>query len=275
MGFSRSEVSGIREKPITTPVDSAQSEKPIDTSSTTPEPIDIFCSYPAQELYDDWDNMDIHPYHFDPVLFFDTLRIPLTDANDCGFTSPIQGHITSNFGYRKYRYHHGIDVDLYSGDPVKSAFNGVVRIARYSSSYGYVVVIRHPTGLETLYAHMSQLKVKADQTVHAGDVIGLGGRTGRATGSHLHFELRYKGWSLDPAEIINFEAGTLRNAELVLDPSKLKHLTRYASGYHTVQIGEDPCTIADEYGLEVEDLCDRNNMTMTSHLQPGQKVKIR
>ena len=259
-------------------MDSLHSEKPVDTTANpTPGPIDIFCSYPAQELYDDWDNIEIHPYEFDPVLFFDTLRIPLTDANDCGFVSPVKGRVSSHFGHRKYRYHHGTDIAIYTGEPVKSAFDGVVRIARYSSSYGYVVVVRHPTGLETLYAHLSRLKVKVNQTVKAGDLVGLVGRTGRATGSHLHFEMRYKGWSVDPREVINFEEGTLRNAEFVLHPGKLKHLTRYASNwqYHTVESGEDPCTIADHYGLEVEELCEKNNITLASDLRPGQKVKVR
>lgn len=277
MGFWQPSVNGLSEEPKeNAPVDSGGVEQPLDTASPNRlEPIDIFCSYPAQELYDHWDNTEIHPYEFDPVLFFDTIKVSLTDQQHCGFVCPVKGRVSSHFGHRRYRYHHGIDIAIYSGTPVASAFDGVVRLARYSSSYGYVVVIRHENGLETLYAHLSRMKVKVNQAVEAGQLIGLSGRTGRATGSHLHFEMRYKGWSLDPKEWINFEEGMLRNAEFVLHPGKLKHLTRYARGYHTVKEGEDPCTIADKYSMEVERLCEKNNITMATNLQPGQKVKVR
>ncbi|MCC6600705.1 MAG: M23 family metallopeptidase, partial [Crocinitomicaceae bacterium] len=111
----------------------------------------------------------------------------------CDFVYPVQGQITSFFGPRWGRIHYGLDIDLETGDPVSAAFEGMVRISQYHASYGNVVVIRHNSGLETVYAHLSQREVVPGDYVQAGDVVGLGGNTGRSFGSHLHFEVRYLG----------------------------------------------------------------------------------
>ena len=134
----------------------------------------------------------------------DTTEIILADGNTYQFCPPIVGEVTSKFGMRKYRYHYGTDIDLNTGDTVHCAFDGMVRIAKHSDSYGYVVVVRHLNGLETLYAHLSKILVDDDQILRAGDVIGLGGNTGRSYGSHLHFEVRYLGAPINPQDIINF-----------------------------------------------------------------------
>src|SRR5574343_1124269 len=100
--------------------------------------------------------------------------------------------ITSEFGWRKYRPHYGTDIDLEIGDTVVSAFDGMVRIARPKvGGYGNVVIIRHSNGLETVYAHLSKILVEPGQTIKAGELLGLGGNTGRSYGAHLHFDMRY------------------------------------------------------------------------------------
>lgn len=173
--------------------------------------------YPAHHYYHDWNTNSINPYEFKLSDFEDTIYMELTDSVHCPFNMPVEGRITSNYGYRRYRIHHGIDIDLFTGDPVKAAFDGVVRFAKYAGGYGYAVVIRHYNGLETVYAHLSKIKVKPGDQIEAGDVLGLGGNTGRSTGSHLHFEVRFRGWSMNPKDIISFEEGTLVSdcAELV------------------------------------------------------------
>ncbi|MCD8282468.1 MAG: peptidoglycan DD-metalloendopeptidase family protein, partial [Prevotella sp.] len=88
-----------------------------------------------------------------------------------------------------------------------AAFDGKVRIVKYEAKgYGRYIVIRHNNGLETIYGHLSKQLVQENQMVHAGDPIGLGGNTGRSTGSHLHFETRLCGVALNPALMFDFRA---------------------------------------------------------------------
>ena len=101
--------------------------------------------------------------------------------------------------------HKGLDIKVYIGDTIRAAFDGKVRIVRYEANgYGNYVVIRHNNGLETIYGHMSKHLVAENEHVRAGDPIGLGGNTGRSTGSHLHFETRLCGVALNPALMFDF-----------------------------------------------------------------------
>ena len=121
--------------------------------------------------------------------------------------------MTSNFGARWGRAHKGLDIKVYIGDTIRSAFSGKVRIVNYEAAgYGKYVVIRHNNGLETIYGHMSAQLVEENQNVKAGQPIGLGGNTGRSTGSHLHFETRLCGVALNPALLFDF-----RNQDVVAD----------------------------------------------------------
>ena len=107
--------------------------------------------------------------------------------------------------------HKGIDVKVYIGDTIYAAFDGQVRTATIDpNGYGKYVVIRHYNGFETVYGHMSKQLVNANDFVQAGEPIGLGGNTGRSTGSHLHFEVRFLGVAIDPAEIFDFKEQKLK-----------------------------------------------------------------
>ena len=113
--------------------------------------------------------------------------------------------ITSNFGRRWGRRHQGLDIKVYIGDTIRAAFSGKVRVVKYDGNgYGKYIVIRHNNGLETIYGHLSKQIVSPNQTVRAGQPIGLGGNTGRSTGSHLHFETRLAGVALNPALFFDF-----------------------------------------------------------------------
>ena len=152
---------------------------------------------PASELYEDWNNTYAHKATEVP----DSFRINLKH-----FCMPTQSRVvTSNFGPRWGRQHKGLDIKVYIGDTIRAAFSGKVRIVRYEAAgYGKYIVIRHPNGLETIYGHLSKQLVDENQEVRAGDVIGLGGNTGRSTGSHLHFETRLCGVALNPALMFDF-----------------------------------------------------------------------
>jgi len=106
--------------------------------------------------------------------------------------------VTSVYGMRKGKKHFGVDFRLNIGDTVCSVFCGKVRVAKKDAAYGYVVVVRHYNMSETVYAHLDKILVTPDQEIKAGQVIGLGGNTGRSAGPHLHFELRYKGFPINP-----------------------------------------------------------------------------
>lgn len=133
------------------------------------------------------------------------------------FCFPVKNIKTSPYGWRWNRPHRGVDIRLNVGDPVHCAFNGVVRIARPMGAYGNLVVVRHYNGLETVYGHLSKIKVKPLQVVSAGQVLGLGGSTGRSTGPHLHFEVRFQYEAFDPEWILDFNDYTLRTRRLYLD----------------------------------------------------------
>ena len=154
---------------------------------------------PSENLYDTWDNTYCHSK---VATIPNIYKIDLRE-----FSMPIQhSMITSNFGPRWGRNHNGIDVKAYIGDTVRSAFSGKVRIYKYDKNgYGYVVVIRHWNGLETLYGHLSKPIAKVNDAVEAGQPIGLAGNTGKSTGTHLHFETRFCGVAINPLELFSFQ----------------------------------------------------------------------
>ncbi|MBQ6068110.1 MAG: RNA polymerase factor sigma-54 [Bacteroidales bacterium] len=146
----------------------------------------------------------------------DEISINLLKADE-KFCFPVKNVITSPYGWRWNRPHRGVDIRLKTGEPVRSAFNGVVRIARPMGAYGNLVVVRHYNGLETVYGHLSKINVKPMQVVAAGQTLGLGGSTGRSTGPHLHFEVRFQYEPFDPEWILDFTNYTLRTRRLYLD----------------------------------------------------------
>ena len=230
---------------------------------------------PAYDTYCHWDTRNIHAYDFDYREILDSVNVVLK-YESCDYVHPFQGNITSNFGERGSRYHYGIDIKLYKGDPVKSAFEGLVRIAQYSKTYGNVVVVRHPNGLETLYAHLSARKVKPGDYVEAGTVIGLGGNTGRSTGSHLHFECRYKGEPIDPNAIIDWENGVLISDELVISQGLFAYLADARSAkYYTIKSGDTLSGIARKHGVSVQTLCRINGIRPSSTIYSGRRLRVR
>ncbi|MCI9246135.1 MAG: M23 family metallopeptidase [Clostridia bacterium] len=114
---------------------------------------------------------------------------------------PISGIITTRFGSRGYG-HRGLDVAAPSGTPIKAAAGGTVTTAGWNNSYGYMLIVSHGNGVQTVYAHCSQLIAKSGQSVAQGQVIGKVGSTGYSTGPHLHFEIRVNGVLQDPQNYI-------------------------------------------------------------------------
>ncbi len=251
-----------------------------------------------------WVTNDMNPYRtkLEDLPF----RVTLCLADSASrFCVPRQIKVFSPFGWRRRRNHTGVDLPLPTGTPVYAAFDGKVRCSMYNRGYGNVVVIRHASGLETTYAHLSARKVEAGDYVSAGDVIGLGGSTGRSTGPHLHFETRYEGFAFDPQWLIDFETGTLRHGWFVLKRKYLSNSSRYypeseeeeeeiykteeeeraeaeriakemaAAKYHTIQSGDTLLGLAAQYHTSVSAICKLNGITPSTTLRIGKKLRVK
>jgi len=126
---------------------------------------------------------------------------PLPSPSAAGFIWPVEGTLTSGFGYRWGRMHEGIDISVPEGTPIRAAADGTVILMQSeyeSGGYGNYTCVDHGGGLSTCYAHQSSFATSVGAQVSQGDVIGLSGNTGHSTGPHLHFEVRVNGAPTDP-----------------------------------------------------------------------------
>jgi len=115
----------------------------------------------------------------------------------------VVGQISSPYGYRGSEFHTGIDIAKSSGSPVYASNGGTVTFAGWSGGYGNLVIINHGGGIETYYAHNSSITVSVGEQVQKGQQIARAGSTGRASGSHVHFEIRINGSSVNPLNYLN------------------------------------------------------------------------
>ncbi len=246
-----------------------------------------------------WDTEKVFPYK--DVEYSSLPRsvvIELVDSTN-GYHTPYKpSPIRSRYGPRRGRAHQGVDLALKTGEPIYATFSGRVRISQYNrGGYGNLVVIRHDNGLETFYGHLSERMVEPNQWVEAGQVIGLGGSTGRSTGPHLHFETRYYGQSFDPERLIDFKSGTLCRDVFLLKRSyfsiysrasqdfedeianeeqdKKEKAEREAMRYHKIRSGDTLGAIARKYGTTVGNICRLNGIKSTTVLRIGRTLRVR
>ena len=300
----------VKPQPVR-PVKTLGQVAPIDTLATESAMISIVLfndntwRYVMSENYkadsevfsDHWNTTATHAYtDVELSSLPEATPILLVDSLD-SYHYPYIGRITSRYGPRRGRAHQGLDISLKTGDPIYATFDGKVRFSKAAGNYGNLIIIRHNNGLETYYAHLSQRDVEVGDWVVAGQQIGLGGSTGRSTGPHLHFEVRYKGQSFDPERLIDFQTGNLRRAELLLkrrhfsiyakyeqdfdaevEVEKIEEAERKAAAavqYHTVRSGDMLGTIARKYGTTVTRICQLNGIKSTSILRIGQRLRVR
>lgn len=229
-----------------------------------------------------FDSMSVNPYSFKGENFKDTIEISLYE-DDLGDTAspwsmPLkQSIINSNFGLRHYKWHYGTDLDLVIGDSVFACFDGVVRISKYNpGGYGNYVLVRHHNGLETLYGHMTERLVKVGQHVKAGELIGWGGNTGRSSGPHLHFEVRYHGEAIDPSYVYDFEKHTLKDPIVTITPKNFQYIKDLrAARYHRIRSGDTLSGLAVKYHTSVRRICQLNGISTRTVLRLGKTLRVR
>ena len=228
--------------------------------------------FPAEDLYEgNWNTQNVGAYG--SVTIPDSFDIDVRN-----FETPFEGRITSKFGPRRGRFHYGTDIKLQTGDTVRAAFDGKVRVQRFERrGYGYFIVLRHSNGLETVYGHLSKFLVEPEQSVKAGEPIALGGNTGRSSGSHLHFETRFLGQAIDPQSIIDFENSSTYDDYYVFRKNKVDTNNKFASGngiiYHRIKSGDTLGAIARKYGTTVTQLCRLNGIKSNKVLRIGSTLR--
>jgi len=273
--------------------------------------------FTEDELVSRLDSCEFINTHWDTTTLFCWKDVALTDLPTLidlqlidslpEYHYPVTGCVYSKYGMRRRHVHNGVDISpLKVGEALYSTFEGKVRYAKYNSGgYGYLVIVRHPNGLESWYGHLCKLACRAGDYVSAGQIIGYSGNTGRSRGPHLHFEFRYKDQTFDPEFIIDFETGALKFQNFQLErkffnihsranelleeddyeESPQKELENADNPilveeanepvYHVVKSGDTLGHIAAKYGTTVSRLCELNHISKTTILQLKQHIRVR
>lgn len=199
------------------------------------------------------------------------------------FAFPVQNEIISRFGPRHGRMHNGTDIRSATGDTILATFDGRVIRSQYYYGFGNLVVLQHEKNISTYYAHLSKFLVKNGSWVNKGDIIGLAGSTGRATASHLHFEIRENNQAFDPELVFNFETGEIRDDVQSVD--NLAQLQRrlipkgYSVNegvpqYYKVRPGDSLWRISNRFKMSINSICRLNKISENSVLRVGQALKF-
>lgn len=245
---------------------------------------------PEPDIYTEgWNSKRVNPFKESDVPYKAVIDVT-------GYAMPCDGRITSKYGYRaKFgRMHKGIDLGIHNNDTIYAAFDGKVRLTNYEAKgYGNYIIIRHPNDLETVYGHLNKPLVKANQTVKAGQPIGLGGSTGRSTGPHLHFETRFMGYAINPQAIFDFANKTIHTDTYTFtkktyqEPRSFSPKKDLASknenpykgslevASYTVKKGDSLASIARSYGVSTTTLRRLNGMQPTERIKVGQVLKLK
>lgn len=201
---------------------------------------------------------------------FSTMLLPITH----------EALVGSPYGIRSHRLHRGVDVNVIKDEPVVAAYPGIVTMSRYNKGgYGNYVLIKHPNGIETLYAHLSKRLLKVGDEVFPGDIVGLAGNSGRSSSAHLHFEIRYGEVNIDPCTIIDFPHWSLKDGVDQFSKKKATAAHRKIqaklrdNNYYIVKKGDSQGDVANWFNISIESLCRINKLKPGAPLKAGQKLR--
>lgn len=258
-------------------------------------------------FYCNWNNTQTFTYFVPAPDTIGGVALELLKGDE-KFCLPQWGTLWSVFK----KTHKGLDIDLKTGDTVLNMFDGIVRYAQYNKGgFGNLVIVRHYNGLETYYGHLSKIKVKVDQKIKAGDLLGLGGSTGRSYNPHLHLEVRYQDHPLDPFAFIDWQNKKISTNVLILDkkvfspwelgiqPTDISKpdyntitdntvkgdtntvdqiipvLDDANAKFYTIKKGDTLYSIAKSYGTTLKQLCDWNGIKDADKIYLGQKLRVK
>ena len=228
-----------------------------------------------------WDVRDLFPYSdVDMSAMPNSVVIDLVDSTK-SYHCPYKGgvHPHGRYGPRGRRQHQGVDLPLKTGDPIYATFCGRVRMSTYNNGgYGNLVIIRHDNGLETYYGHLAERLVQANQWVEAGQIIGLGGSTGRSSGPHLHFETRYYGQAFDPERLIDFKNGMLCRETFFENDEEDTGTPvpdKKEAQYYRIRPGDTLSAIAARHGTTVRTICRLNGIESPSNIRSGKTIRVK
>ena len=204
------------------------------------------------------------------VFDFSTILPPITH----------EALIGSPYGIRSHRLHRGVDVNVIKDEPVVAAYPGEVTMSRYNKGgYGHYVLIKHPNGIETLYAHLSKRLLSVGDKVFPGDIVGLAGNSGRSSAAHLHFEIRFGEVNIDPTTVIDFPHWSLKPGVNNFSMKKARNEHRKIqaqlrdNNYYIVQAGDSQGDVANWFNISIESLCRINDLKPGAPLKAGQKLR--
>lgn len=252
-------------------------------------------SHKSKTNHDYWQCDKINPYK--DVVLPTPFMIKFDQST---FTHPVDDEIviTSRFGRRRRGPHRGLDIDLVTGDFVRSVLPGKVRFVGYSRGHGKTIVVRHANEVETVYAHLSAYTINVNDVIKEGQIIGYGGNTGNSRGSHLHLEVRYKGVCIHPEYVFNFDGSkSIRKQNLWVTNSwknprmhssyresefdniaSEEQAVKYQKNeprYHKIKRGDTLSELSRLYNLRLSEICSLNSISSRSILKIGQLIQIR
>ena len=207
----------------------------------------------------------------------------IADTTASGQISPVKGKVISPFGYRGRHKHTGTDIKLQKGDTVRAALSGLVTMAAPYYGYGNLVIMKHTDKVETYYSHLSKCLVHEGDSVIAGEVVGLGGHSGRATTNHLHFEVRLNHTPQNAEKYFDFCNNTIKKPIVAKTPEIIIRSEKSTEGimesnlsndFVIIQKGDTLYALAKRYSTTVNQLKELNNL-VSSNWKIGLKLKIK
>lgn len=210
------------------------------------------------------------PENPEDYLDFSNLLIPITH----------EARLGSPYGIRDHRLHRGVDVQVEKGEPMVAAYPGKVIVSKYNpGGYGNYVLVEHANGLQTLYGHLAKRSVKVGDYVYPGDIVGLAGNTGKSSGAHLHFEIRYGEINIDPETVVDFPHWKLKPG--VNKFSKKKALQAHRKlqaklskeNVYIVRQGDTVTDVANWFYISEDAVRRINHLAKGEPLRVGQRLR--